>query len=66
LAAAIAKATGYEGKISFDTSKPDGAPRKWMDSGRLNHLGWKAQVQLEQGLENAYAQMLTQAEFLAK
>jgi GDP-L-fucose synthase len=66
LAAAIAKATAYKGKITFDTSKPDGAPRKWMDSGRLNHLGWKAQVQLEQGLENAYAQMLTQAEFLAK
>ena len=63
LAAAVAKATGYEGKVSFDTSKPDGAPRKWMSSTLLNQLGWKPQVQLEQGLVNAYAQMLTQAEF---
>lgn len=65
LATAVAKATGYEGKISFDTSKPDGAPRKWMSSTLLNQLGWKPQVQLEQGLVNAYAQMLTQAEFSA-
>ena len=66
LASAVAKATGYEGKISFDISKPDGAPRKWMSSTLLNQLGWKPQVQLEQGLANAYAQMLTQAEFSAK
>lgn len=66
LASAIAKATAYKGKITFDTSKPDGAPRKWMSSALLNQLGWKPQVQLEQGLVNAYAQMLTQAEFLAK
>lgn len=42
LATAVAKAAGYEGKISFDASKPDGTPRKWMDSGRLNRLGWHA------------------------
>jgi GDP-L-fucose synthase len=54
LANAIAKATGYEGKISFDTSKPDGAPRKWMDSSRLNRLGWSAKVELDQGLVIAY------------
>ncbi|MBU3555992.1 GDP-L-fucose synthase [Polynucleobacter sp. UB-Piko-W3] len=65
LAAAVAKATAYEGKVSFDTSKLDGAPRKWMSSTLLNQLGWKPQVQLEQGLVNAYAQMLTQAEFSA-
>ncbi len=54
LATAVAKATGYQGNITFDTSKPDGTPRKWMDSGRLNRLGWHAQIGLEQGLELAY------------
>ena len=65
LANAVATATGYQGKIAFDTSKPDGAPRKWMSSELLNKLGWKPQVQLDQGLKNAYAQMLEQPEFSA-
>lgn len=65
LAKAVATATGYQGKIVFDTSKPDGAPRKWMSSELLNKLGWKPQVQLDQGLKNAYAQMLEQPEFSA-
>jgi GDP-L-fucose synthase len=55
LASAVAKATGYEGKIAFDPSKPDGAPRKWMDSDRLNRLGWKPKVDLIEGLAAAYA-----------
>jgi GDP-L-fucose synthase len=54
VAKTIAKTVGYEGDIAFDTSKPDGAPRKWMDSSRLNALGWKAKVDLHQGLEAAY------------
>ena len=54
LASAVAKAVGYEGRIGFDPSKPDGAPRKWMDSSRLNHLGWSAGVDLEQGLSKTY------------
>ena len=54
LAHAVAKATGYVGKISFDPTKPDGTPRKWMDSGRLNRLGWAPKVQLELGLAQAY------------
>jgi GDP-L-fucose synthase len=54
LAHVVAKATGYTGKICFDPSKPDGAPRKWMDSGRLNHLGWVPKVTLEKGLAQAY------------
>ena len=54
LAHAVAKATGYEGKIVFDSTKPDGTPRKWMDSGRLNNLGWAPQVNLEDGLKLAY------------
>jgi GDP-L-fucose synthase len=55
LAHAVAKATGYQGSISFDPSKPDGSPKKWMSSERLNNLGWNAQVGLEQGLLQAYA-----------
>ena len=55
LATAVGAAVGYQGKISFDASKPDGAPRKWMSSDRLNKLGWQAQVGLESGLAQAYA-----------
>ena len=55
LALAVGQAVGYGGHIIFDTSKPDGAPRKWMDSGRLNALGWQAQVDLAAGLRAAYA-----------
>lgn len=55
LSHAIANATGYQGKISFDSTKPDGAPRKWMDSGRLNKLGWRPAVNLVEGLRLAYA-----------
>ena len=57
LASAVAKATGYQGKISFDPSKPDGAPRKWMDSSRLRNLGWFPLVDLESGLPEAYRAM---------
>jgi GDP-L-fucose synthase len=54
LADAVAKATGYQGNITFDPSKPDGTPRKWMESGRLNRLGWRALVSLDSGLQTAY------------
>jgi GDP-L-fucose synthase len=54
LAHAVAKATGYQGNISFDPTKPDGAPRKWMDSSKLNGLGWAPQVELPVGLQSAY------------
>lgn len=58
LAQTIAKVVGFTGEIVFDASKPDGAPRKWMDSGRLNALGWKPDVALEEGLRRAYRDML--------
>ena len=58
LATAVASATGYQGKISFDSSKPDGAPRKWMDSNRLNQLGWSPKVDLAAGLALAYSEMI--------
>jgi GDP-L-fucose synthase len=54
LALVVGKTVGYQGTIDFDTSKPDGSPRKLMDSSRLNALGWHAQVRLEAGLAAAY------------
>ena len=58
LAHEVAKATDYQGKIDFDPTKPDGSPRKLMDSGRLNRLGWGPKVSLEEGLKVAYAEFL--------
>jgi GDP-L-fucose synthase len=55
VAHAISHAVGFQGQITFDTTKPDGAPRKWMDSSRLNALGWNAHFDLQQGLALAYA-----------
>jgi len=54
----VGAAVGYQGQIAFDSSKPDGAPRKWMDSSRLNQLGWHAKVDLRIGLKQAYADFL--------
>jgi len=58
LAQAVGQTVGYQGAIEFDSTKPDGAPRKWMDSSRLNALGWQAHVALADGLEQAYASFL--------
>ena len=58
LAATIAGVIGYKGDIAFDPGKPDGAPRKLMDSARLNALGWQAKVGLDEGLEKAYKDFL--------
>ncbi len=58
LADLIAKVVGYNGKILFDKSKPDGAPRKLLDSTRINNLGWKPKVNLLDGIELSYAWML--------
>ena len=54
LAAMIAKVTGFEGRISFDTTKPDGTARKLMDVSRLAAMGWQAQTGLEDGLRDTY------------
>ena len=54
LAHTVAAAVGYEGRITFDTSKPDGTPRKWMNSDRLYALGWRPTVSLADGLRLAY------------
>jgi GDP-L-fucose synthase len=58
LAKAVGSAVGYQGQIIFDSTKPDGAPRKWMDSSRLNRLGWKPEVELDYGLQLAYRSFL--------
>ncbi len=58
LAETIGKVIGYQGEINFDPSKPDGTPRKLMDSSRLNALGWQATVSLEAGLKMAYEDFL--------
>lgn len=58
LARTIAKVIGYEGAIQFDPAKPDGTPRKLMDSTLLNNLGWHACVSLEEGLTLACGDFL--------
>lgn len=54
LALAVKKTVGFEGELLFDTSKPDGTPRKLMDVSKLHNLGWKHQIELEEGLKLAY------------
>ena len=64
LAKAVGTAVGYSGEISFDTTKPDGTPRKWMDTSRLNQLGWKPQIDLQLGLAKTYEDFTTHANVL--
>ena len=59
LAEMIRQVVGFPGRIEHDTSKPDGAPRKLMDVGRLRSLGWEARVGLREGLALAYQDFLT-------
>lgn len=54
LAQTLARVTEYTGRLSFDSSKPDGTPRKLMDVSRLKSLGWEARISLEDGLRDAY------------
>lgn len=60
LAQSIARVTGFAGQIGFDASKPDGTPRKLMDSSRLHSLGWQARVDLTSGLALTYQDFLQQ------
>jgi len=55
LAEAVAAATGYRGEIRWDTSKPDGTPKKQLDVGRLAELGWRARIPLAEGLSSTVA-----------
>ena len=54
LAETIARVTEYQGQLIFDSSKPDGTPRKLMDVSRLKALGWRSSISLEDGLRDAY------------
>lgn len=51
----VKQTVGYQGKIVYDTSKPDGTPRKLVDTGRIASLGWKAQIALREGVADTYA-----------
>ncbi len=55
LAQLLKKVVGYPGELQFDTSKPDGTPRKLLDTAKINKLGWKPRVKLEEGLRRTYA-----------
>lgn len=64
LAQMVAEVTGYQGQLSFDTSKPDGPLRKLMDVSRLSRLGWSASIPLRQGVEETYQWYLAHLEDL--
>lgn len=59
LARLVKKVVGYEGELTFDTSKPDGTPRKLLDVQKLSDLGWKYKTELEEGIKMAYEDFLT-------
>ncbi len=59
LADTVKAVVGFEGKIEWDTSKPDGTPRKLMDSSRLRNLGWSPKVSLKEGIDLAYEDYLS-------
>lgn len=59
LAQTIKKITGFKGKLTFDSSKPDGTPRKLMDVSRLEQAGWKYTIELEEGIQKVYEEVKT-------
>jgi GDP-L-fucose synthase len=60
LATLVADAVGFSGEIVYDTSKPDGTPRKLLDVSRLNDLGWKPSISLQDGVSGTYRWFLDQ------
>ena len=58
LARTVARAVGFRGSLRFDTSKPDGTPRKLLDSARINALGWKPRTRMDAGIALAYQDFL--------
>ena len=58
LAFKIAKIVNYEGQIKFDISKPDGMPRKCLNSSKIHELGWKVKVSIDEGLEKTFLYFL--------
>jgi GDP-L-fucose synthase len=64
LAGIIKDIIGYEGEITYDHTKPDGTPRKLLDSSRVNNLGWKPVTELKEGIQQAYNDFLTNQKLL--
>jgi len=62
----VAKVVGFTGTISFDATKPDGAPRKLMNVSRLKDLGWQYSISLEQGLTETYEWFLANQDSFRK
>jgi GDP-L-fucose synthase len=62
LAETICRITGFKGRLTFDTTKPDGTPRKLLDVSRIHTLGWKHTISLEQGITNAYQDFINKYE----
>jgi len=54
LARMVAQVVGFEGEVVFDSSKPDGTPRKLLDVSKLRDIGWRPTVELEQGVQDTY------------
>ncbi|MEK7439136.1 MAG: GDP-L-fucose synthase [Pseudomonadota bacterium] len=61
LARTVARVVGYRGRLRFDTSKPDGTPRKLLDSARINALGWQPRTRMEAGIALAYQDFLSRS-----
>ena len=59
LAETVKAVVGFKGEIEWDTSKPDGTPRKLMDSSRLLSKGWKPQIEMSEGIARAYEDFKT-------
>jgi len=64
LAEMLARVVGYEGEVRWDASKPDGTPRKLLDSSRLHAQGWRAEVPLEEGIRATYAWYLANPDLI--
>jgi GDP-L-fucose synthase len=61
LAELISEVVGYSGKIKWDSSKPDGTPRKLLDVSKLNQLGWQSKIDLRSGLRKTYDWFVSQS-----
>ncbi|HNK27777.1 MAG TPA: GDP-L-fucose synthase, partial [Ferruginibacter sp.] len=64
LAELVKEVTGYAGNLVFDTSKPDGTPRKLLDVSKINALGWRYKTSLREGMNMAYQDFLTKTQKL--
>lgn len=66
LAESIQKETGHEGRIIWDSDKPDGTPRKLMDVSKMNNIGWQAKIELKEGLKSTYSWFQENTDYVAK